>query len=205
MKRISIWMLAAILTISGATMLTGCSKADSPVDEVKPDVKMSDVLGEWIFEYDGGSVTPIPGNEEEGFPTDANGLAMLYFFDDNGIGWKEMNILKDQEVIYVPVCRYTSEFRYIVDPSGTIRIIFLNDDGTDGEEEDELVYEDGQLYSILDEETLTLTRATSEQSRKYREATDSWYGGSDRQRSVGGLSNDNFKWGGSFPVSEKER
>jgi len=31
-----------------------------------PDVKMSDVVGEWIFEYDGGSVTPIPGNEEEG-------------------------------------------------------------------------------------------------------------------------------------------
>ena len=205
MKKISIWMLAAILTISGATMLTGCSNTDSPVETTKPDVKMSDVLGEWIFEYDGGSVTPIPGNEEEGFPTDANGLAMLYFFDDNGIGWKEMNILKDQEVIYVPVCRYTSEFRYIVDPSGAIRIIFLNDDGTDGEEEDELFYEDGQLYSILDEETLTLTRATSEQSRKYREATDSWYGGNDRKRGVGGLSNDNFKWGGSFPVSEKER
>ena len=98
-----------------------------------------------------------------------------------------------------------TEHRYIVDPSGTIRIIFLNDDGTDGEEEDELVYDDGQLYSIPDEETLTLTRATSEQSRKYREATDSWYGGNDRKRGVGGLSNDNFKWGGSFPVSEKER
>lgn len=64
-SELSIWMLAAILTISGATMLTGCSKADSPVDAVKPDVKMSDVLGEWIFEYDGGSVTPIPVSEKE--------------------------------------------------------------------------------------------------------------------------------------------
>jgi hypothetical protein len=92
-----------------------------------------------------------------------------------------------------------------VDPSGTIRIIFLKEDGTDGEEEDELMYDNGQLNSFLDGESLTLTRATSEQSKKYKESTDSWYGGNDRKRGVGGLSNDNFKWGGSFPVSEKER
>ena len=83
--------------------------------------------------------------------------------------------------------------------------IFLNEDGTDGEEEDELFFEDGRLYSLLDDTSLTLTRATAEQSQKYLESTDSWYGGSERKRGVGGVSNDNFKWGGSFPVNEKER
>ena len=54
MKRIKLWMIAAILVISGATVLTSCSKDDklavSATDDSSQFVTLTDVVPDAILE-----------------------------------------------------------------------------------------------------------------------------------------------------------
>lgn len=202
-------MMATILCISGTTMFTACvnDTADNPVEPEEPEQKVvtaSDVMGEWIIELQ-GQVEPVEQEEGIDYPTDADGITIIYHFGDDGDGWKEMNIMKDGEVVFVSFDRYSTAFKYIVAPSGSIRVIFYDENHQETDNEDQLGYCDDELSTAIDGVVLSLTRATKEQTAKYAAIADAWHGGSDESQRLGGVSNSDFKWVGTHPITEKQR
>jgi hypothetical protein len=205
MKKISTWMLAAILTLCGTTMLTSCSTDDNPAQPSKPAVEAKDIVGQWIMELQGGTVEPADPEEGVDYPKDADGITVIYHFADDGSGWKEMNIMKGKEVVFVPFSRYEALFKYTVEPNGSVTVMFLDEDGNANDVEDGLLYEDGKLVTLNGDVSFILSRATEQQQKAYQEMADAWYGGSDRRRSTKGVSNGDFKWTDSHAVTEKDR
>ena len=202
-------MLAAILCICGTTLLTACAidSPDNPVQPEEPEEKVvtaSDVIGEWIIELQ-GQVEPVEQEEGIDYPTDADGITIIYHFGDDGDGWKEMNIMKGGEVVFVSFDRYSTAFKYIVDPSGSIRVIFYDENHQETDNEDQLGYCDDELSTAIDGMVFTLTRATEAQTAKYAATADAWHGGSAEGQRLSGVSNGDFKWGGTHPISEQQR
>ena len=202
-------MLAAILCICGTTLLTACAidSPDNPVQPEEPEEKVvtaSDVIGEWIIELQ-GQVEPVEQEEGIDYPTDADGITIIYHFGDDGDGWKEMNIMKGGEVVFVSFDRYSTAFKYIVDPSGSIRVIFYDENHQETDNEDQLGYCDDALSTAIDGMVFTLTRATEAQTAKYAATADAWHGGSAEGQRLSGVSNGDFKWGGTHPITEQQR
>ena len=209
MKKIATWMLAAILTLCGTTMLNSCTSDDDPVQPSEPSqsaIEAKDIVGQWIMELKGGTVEPADPEEGFDYPKDADGITVIYHFHDDGFGWKEMDIMKGDEVVFVPFSRYDAEFKYTVEPTGGVTVMFIDVDGNTTDELDELFYEDGSLITQIDDISFILSRATEQQQKMYEMMADAWHGGNDeRERSTKGVSNGDFKWTDSHPVTEEDR
>lgn len=205
MKKLFSWMIAAILTISGTTVPTSCSSSDDNPSDAEKEVKASDIVGEWIMEISDAVIEPVGQEDGISYPSDANGLAVIYHFNGDGAGWKEMNLMKNGTVIFVPFDRYTTLFNYTVEPNGYIEAIFLDENGEESEQSDDLFYEDGKIYTYIDGLDFSLTPATANQTKKYETEAEAWHGGADSNRGVGGVSNSDWKWVGSHPVGTTNR
>jgi len=196
-------MFIVVLLICGTTMLTSCTSAsDNPTPAPTPDPLAKQIVGEWIVEMEVASIKPINIDQDIKFPKDANGFVLIYHFREDGYGWKEMNILKDGEPIFVPFDRYSCQFTYTVDSQGKIQVTFIDQEGQPTEESDELTFNNG----VLSVENLILNRATEAQIQKYKELAESWHGGSDeKKRSVTGVSNDDWKWVDAIDANSTDR
>lgn len=89
MKKFSFWMLAAIMTICGATtMLTSCTESiDNPVTPTNPLLK-EELVGQWILMEDAGEgYYGIPGNLHEivylNLENDGKGSYLFFVVDDD--------------------------------------------------------------------------------------------------------------------------
>ncbi len=203
MKKVSMLMFAALLLVCGTTMFTSCTSAnDNPTPTPAPESLAKQLVGEWIMELPIDGIVPVGPEDAINIPEGANGIAMIYHFNDDGKGWKEMNIMKNGEPIYVPYDRYDCRFIYTVDNQGEVTVSFIDIDDQPTEESDVLFFNNGYL-SIDD---AILVRASEEQIRKYQELADSWHGGSDeRQHSVTGINIEGWKWVNEHPATEQER
>ena len=207
MKKIATWMLAAILTLCGTTMLNSCTSEDNPSQPSEPSqpaIEAKDVVGQWIMELKGGTVEPADPEEGVEYPKDADGITIIYHFYDDGFGWKEMDIMKGDEMVFVPFSRYDAKFKYTVEPTGGVTAMFIDMDGNTTDKLDELFYEDGSLITQIDDISFIFSRATEQQQKMYQMMADDWHGGNDElERST--KSNGDFKWTDSHPVTEKDR
>ncbi len=203
MKKVSLFMLAALLLICGTTLFTSCESAsDNPVPTPTPEPMAKQILGEWIVEMNVDGIEPIGANDKIEIPKGANSFALIYNFQDNGRGWKEMNIMKDGEPIYVPYDRYSCNFTYTIDEQGNVVATFLDEDDQPTEESDQLILSNG----VLTIDDAKLVHATEEQIKKYKEMAESWHGGSDeRKHSVTGINIEGWKWVNEHPATEQER
>lgn len=193
-KTITSYILAALI---GLCSLASCTKDSEPAGSV---------IGEWLVELKGAAFDLIESNEELTFPEEANGLAIIYHFHDNGLGWKEMDVMQDGQLVYVPYDRYHTTFRYSVSPDGMVDINFLDEDGEVNEENDELIFDGNSLTDIIGGLALIYKRATEAQIKKYQEEADAWYGGADNstEHSITGVG-EGWTWAGDIAATAVDR
>ncbi len=85
MQKMNQWMMAAMLTIMGVTVLTSCSSDDnnSPAEEVGPGPLAEKISGTWYAIYDAeGTATAEGGTERVTYEA----VIDIYHFDKNGNG-----------------------------------------------------------------------------------------------------------------------
>ncbi|MBQ4386253.1 MAG: hypothetical protein II822_01405, partial [Prevotella sp.] len=178
MKKIQMWMSAAILTLCGATMLTSCSNADNPSVPENPALAEA-LVGEWIFEQE-TYIENYDLDDETASLADGCTMAILYHFNDDGTCWKEINLMKDGKLVDQPVSRFaTDESTYTVDAGGKV-VVTVRDIEAEGDESDVLTFDGTRLttrYANADS-PITLVRATDAQILLYKDESDAWHGGS---------------------------
>lgn len=194
MKKATAYILAALI---GICSLSSCDKENGKVD--------SKLVGEWLLELQDVEFDYIEDDEDLYFPQEANGVTIIYHFHNTGQGWKEIDIMEDSHIVYVPYDRYHTLFKYTVSPGGKVDITFLDEDGNVGEESDELHFDGNTLIDTIDEETLVFTRATEDQIKKYQAEADAWYGGADNSsHSITGVG-EGWTWAGEIAATAIDR
>lgn len=182
MKKIQMWMSAAILTLCGATMLTSCSNADNPSVPENPALAEA-LVGEWIFEQE-TYIENYDLDDETASLADGCTMAILYHFNDDGTCWKEINLMKDGKLVDQPVSRFaTDESTYTVDAGGKV-VVTVRDIEAEGDESDVLTFDGTRLttrYANADS-PITLVRATDAQILLYKDESDAWHGGSAEKK-----------------------
>ena len=168
MRKVKFWMLTTILMVCSAWLLTACSSDDNK-ETNKSETLAKALMGEWISETTVDDYTVV----------------LIYHFHDNGLCWKEMNVMDEDELIDQSIARNdTDGSKYNIDASGKVLIKF-----EDGEETDELKFDGTKLIYQYAGTTYTLVRATDAQAQLYKEASDAWHGGADESK----LNVDNYK------------
>lgn len=182
MKKIQMWMSAAILTLCGATMLTSCSVSDNPTTPQNPLAQQ--LVGEWIFELETDGIEDYDFGGETETLADGATIAILYHFYDDGRCWKEINLMKDGKLIDQTFSRHaTDESTYTIDASGRV-VIAIKDADTGNDQTDELTFDGTRLttqYANADA-PITLERATDVQMLLYKTESDDWHGGSAEKK-----------------------
>lgn len=194
MKKTTAYILAALICICS---LSSCNKENEKAD--------SKLVGEWLLELQDIEFDYIEDDEDLYFPLEANGVTIIYHFHNTGQGWKEIDIMEDSHIVYVPYDRYHTLFKYTVSSDGKVDITFLDEDGNADEESDELHFDVNTLTDTIDEETLVFTRATEDQIKKYQAETDAWYGGEDKTPySITGVG-EGWTWAGEIAATAIDR
>lgn len=152
--------MLAMMIVSFTTVVTSCSNNDNVPTSYQPSVLAESIVGEWIVEQD-------------------NQFALLYHFYENGTGWKEFAILANGEVDSFPICRYETEFNYLVSDLGKVILNFTDADGEMTGEKAELLFDGKTLTDKIKEMSVALSPSTEAQINKYKSLADAWYGGSD--------------------------
>ena len=152
-----------------------CAKEDNATTAFRLKQKL---VGEWIMEL------PVSGLEADPvsdivIPDDADMLTLIFHFDADGYGWKELNVMREGEMIYSAMNRYEMEFKYTIDEEGKIKVDYDEKGGND-----ELLFSDYTLTYYQDGIEFYLERATDEQIQSYKKASDEWHGGSDEGGSI---------------------
>jgi hypothetical protein len=100
-------------------------------------------------------------------------LTFIYHFNEDGSCWKEINLLKDGEIVYQPVDRFSTLMcNYTIDEGGKVVVEY-----EDSEEGDELYFDGTSLTGVYSDTELDLQRATEAQMKFYQEQPDAWHGG----------------------------
>lgn len=185
-----------LVTLVGIFSLSSCHKDNEQV---------SKMAGEWILELEDDAFDSFVANEDLPIPMEANGLAIIYHFNDDGTGWKEMDIMEDSYIVFVPYDRFHTLFRYTVSSDGKVDISFLDEEGEDNEEGDELLFNGKTLTNTVFDQTLVFTRATEEQINWYQDEADAWYGGSEGDgHPVTGVG-EGWNWVGEIAATAVDR
>lgn len=190
MKKITVYILTALMSLG---LLYSCNKENELV---------GGLTGEWLLELKDFSFDSIVTDEDYDIPEDANGLTIIYHFDNTGLGWKEMDIMEDSHIVFVPYDRYHTLFRYTVSDDGKVEITYLDEDGRDGEVGDELFFDGNSLTDTLEEQTLRFARATEDQIKWYQEEADAWYGGAES--GITGVG-EGWNWSDKIPATANDR
>lgn len=180
MRKMNLWMLAAILTFSGA-MMTGLSSCTSEVDNPatpQPSQLAKAIVGEWIIEQtvDASSLDGLDASTE---PSDGDYVsAVIYHFNEDGSCWKEVNLMQDNMLVNQDVARYgTEESTYTIDATGKV-VVKLKDIDNGTETTETLTFDGTKLIPEGADMAHALSRASEVQVVLYQEASDAWHGGS---------------------------
>ena len=155
--------------------MSSCAKEDNATTAFGLKQKL---VGEWIMEL------PVSGLEAEPssgivIPDDADMLTLIFHFDADGYGWKELNVMREGEMIYSAINRYEKGFTYTIDGEGKIKVDY-DEEGSN----EELYFSGYTLTYNQDGIEFYLQRATDEQIQRYKKASDEWHGGSDEGSSI---------------------
>jgi hypothetical protein len=161
--------ILAMLFIAILTM-GSCAKEDNATTAFRLKQRL---VGEWIMELPVSGIEADPVSDIV-IPDDADMLTLIFHFDADGYGWKELNVMREGEMIYSAMNRYETEFKYTIDEEGKIRVDYDEKGGND-----ELLFSDYTLTYYQDGIEFYLERATDEQIQSYKKASDEWHGGSD--------------------------
>lgn len=172
MKQIKIYAMLFIVLVA----MSSCAKQDTPSSA--SNILMKKLVGEWIVEM------PMSGLEANlssdiVIPDDGDMLTMIFHFNDDGTGWKELNVMREGEMIYSVINRYEMEFMYSIDDQGKIEVNYETEDIND-----ELYFNGIMLTTAFGGVDFYLVRATDEQIKSYKDASDAWHGGSDEGGSI---------------------
>lgn len=172
MKQIKIYAMLFIVLVA----MSSCAKQDTPSSA--SNILMKKLVGEWIVEM------PVSGLEANlssdiVIPDDGDMLTMIFHFNDDGTGWKELNVMREGEMIYSVINRYEMEFMYSIDDQGKIEVNYETEDIND-----ELYFNGIMLTTAFGGVDFYLVRATDEQIKSYKDASDAWHGGSDEGGSI---------------------
>ena len=168
MKQIKI--LAALFIALVA--MSGCSKDDDSASENKPLAEQ--LVGEWIMEQNVDGLEQADQKSYIEFPDDADMFTLIYHFFDDGTGWKECVIMKDDECVFTVISRYgEGDFTYTLDKDGKVSVNYLEE-----EKGDELNFDGTSLTALIDGLHFNFVRATEDQMEKYKEEADAIHGGS---------------------------
>ena len=156
--------------------MSSCAKEDNTTTSFGLKQKL---VGEWIMEL------PVSGLEADPssgivIPDDADMLTLIFHFDADGYGWKELNVMREGEMIYSAMNRYEKGFTYTIDGEGKIKVDY-DEEGSN----EELHFSGYTLTYYHDGIEFYLERATDEQIQSYKKASDEWHGGSDEGGSIG--------------------
>ena len=170
MKMKNLWMLAAILCCG--LLMTACSNEDNPSASESPTLAKA-LLGEWISEIEIDEFVPDDPDVEVEPSVDGYVLTFIYHFNEGGSCWKEINLMKDGEIVYQPVDRFSTLMcNYTIDEDGKVVVEY-----EDSEEGDELYFDGTSLTEEYGDAELDLQRATEAQINFYKEQADGWHGG----------------------------
>lgn len=155
--------------------MSSCAKEDNATTAFGLKQKL---VGEWIMEL------PVSGLEADPvlgivIPDNADMLTLIFHFDADGYGWKELNVMSEGEMIYSAINRYEKGFTYSIDGEGKIKVDY-DEEGSN----EELYFSGYTLTYDQDGIEFYLQRATDEQIQRYKKASDEWHGGSDEGGSI---------------------
>ena len=170
MKMKNLWMLSAIICCG--LLMTACSNEDNPSAPESPTLAKA-LLGEWISEIEIDEFVPDDPDVEVEPSVDGYMLTFIYHFNEDGSCWKEINLMKDGEIVYQPVDRFSTLMcNYTIDEDGKVVVEY-----EDSEEGDELYFDGTSLTEEYGDTELDLQRATEAQIKFYQEQADGWHGG----------------------------
>ena len=117
-----------------------------------------------------------------------------------------MDIMEDSHIVFVPYDRYHTLFRYTVSSDGKVEISFLDEDGEDNEEGDELFFKSNSLTdNLIEDRPLVFKRATEDQIKRYQDEADAWYGGADgSEHTITGVG-EGWTWAGEIAATAVDR
>ena len=171
MKQMKIYAMLFIAILA----MSSCAKEDNATTAFRLKQKL---VGEWIMELpvSGIEADPVSGIV---IPDDADMLTLIFHFNADGTGWKELNVMREGEMIYSANNRYETEFKYSIDEEGKIKVDYDEKDSND-----KLHFNGYTLTYEQEDMEFYLERATDDQIQSYKKASDEWHGGSDEGSSI---------------------
>lgn len=143
MKKLNLWMFAAILTFCSAMVLTSCSKEDNAVLPQNYEEGKGDLVNVWYSEYEtAGTAKDVDGKEFQ-----YTSILERYVFKKDGTGRWSRYFMADQPD---PVGSYGGEdgdFTYTLGGNGKVTVVFKNNIEELFPQTLALTYADGQLTS----------------------------------------------------------
>ena len=154
MKKTALWMFAAILSICSTSVMTSCNS-----DDDMEYVNKNDLVGQWIIEQRVDGIGNYAKEMGMDIPAETDQLTILYQFNSDGTGWRELVALKNGEYVQILVERYEedAEFTYKKNAEGKV---------------------------IVKARNKPFTRASEAQIKKYKNETDAWHGGNSEENVI---------------------
>ena len=138
--------MLTMMTVGFTTVATSCSNDDVPAS-YQPSVLAKSLEGEWIVEQHIDGIEGLGKMAENIYiPEDADQFAILYHFNNDGTGWKELDLLKNGKVESILISRYDSQFVYTVSNEGKVSLNYTDADGKMNGQKAELLF-DGKILT----------------------------------------------------------
>ena len=171
--------MITMVTVGFTTVATSCSNDDVPAS-YQPSVLAKSLEGEWIVEQHIDGIEGLGKMAENIYiPEDADQFAILYHFNNDGTGWKELDLLKNGKVESILISRYDSQFVYTVSNEGKVSLNYTDADGKMNGQKAELLFDGKILTDKTGDIPVALNPSTEAQIKTYQEEADAWHGGSD--------------------------
>ena len=171
--------MLTMVTVGFTTVATSCSNDDVPAS-YQPSVLAKSLEGEWIVEQHIDGIEGLGKMAENIYiPEDADQFAILYHFNNDGTGWKELDLLKNGKVESILISRYDSQFVYTVSNEGKVSLNYTDADGKMNGQKAELLFDGKILTDKAGDIPVALNPSTEAQIKTYQEEADAWHGGSD--------------------------
>ena len=176
MKKTVLWVFAAILSICSTSVMTSCNS-----DDDMEYVNKNDLVGQWIIEQRVDGIGNYAKEMGMDIPAETDQLTILYQFNSDGTGWRELVALKNGEYVQILVERYEedAEFTYKKNAEGKVIVKARNN------KENDVLYFDGKMLKWkIGHDEIPFTRASEAQIKKYKNETDAWHGGNSEENVI---------------------
>ncbi len=173
--------MITMVTFGFTTVATSCSNNDVPAS-YQPSVLAKSLEGEWIMEQHIDGIEDLGKMDENiSMLQDADQFAILYHFNNDGTGWKELDLLNNGKVESILISRYENQFIYTVSNEGKVNLYYTDADGKMNGQKAELLFDGKILTGKIGDIPVALNPSTEAQINKYKSEADAWHGGSAKE------------------------